>query len=249
MRWQGTGFRAEWKPFLVAVAILVSLGCLLYPLDMSLAVFLQKIGDLPGDVRRILALSELLAHGTGVAVILAIAWCLAPHQRLHLPRIAACAFVAGVVATSLKMIHARIRPLTCPPEIDQVAATWKGWWPSLNQDSIPFDYAMQSFPSAHTATAVGFAVGLTWLYPRGKYVFYALATFAGLQRIVFLAHWPSDVVFGAAIGVLLGGCFVLPGTLGNYIFNRLEWRMGLGRELQGLGALQHGLDDQSKRAA
>ena len=242
----------RWGWYLGIFASLLICGLVIYPLDLKLAGLLQKIGDLPGDFRRVLALSELVAHGTGVAIILVIIWCLSPHQRLHIPRVAACAFLAGLVATGLKLVHGRLRPLSCPPEIDLVGKTWRGWWPSFSEQIPNYDYALQSFPSAHTATAVGFAVGLTWLYPRGKFVFFTLAMLAGLQRVVFVAHWPSDVVFGAAVGIFMGGCFVLPGTLGNHLFNRLEWRFGIGKELNSVAVttvMQPAPENESKRAA
>lgn len=242
--------RHPWTRVVIVFIGLVAAGSLVFPFDMALATWVQGIGQLPGDFRRILALSELVAHGTGVVVILTVIWCLAPHQRIHLPRVAACGFVAGLVATGLKLVHARLRPLACPPNVDEVAKTWRGWLPNFNEDlGQTYDYALQSFPSAHTATAAGFMIGLMWLYPRGRYLFIALAMLAGLQRVAFAAHWPSDVLFGAAIGVFLGGCFVLPGTVGGYIFNRLEWRLGLGQELRGLAVPQQPLVDQDKKAA
>lgn len=227
--------RRRWRNCLILLASLLLLGIVIYPFDMDLAPWLQKTGELPGDFRRILALSELMAHGTGVAIVLAIIWCVVPHQRLHLPRIAACAYSAGLAASGLKLMHARIRPLACPPNIQEAWQTWRGWLPTHNDNlGQTYDYALQSFPSAHTATAVGFAIGMMWLYPRGRYIFVGLAILAGFQRIVFHAHWPSDVAFGAAIGLFFGACFVLPGTVGNWIFDRLEWRFGMGRDLHPL---------------
>lgn len=242
--------RRQWRGYLVLLSLLLLSGFALYPLDMPLTQLLREIADLPGDLRRVLALCELVAHGTGVAIILLVIYCLAPHHRLHLPRVAACGFVAGLVATGLKLVHGRLRPMACAPEMDQISNTWQGWWPSQNGNlAANYDYAYQSFPSAHTATAVGFAIGLIWLFPRGKFVFVTLAVMAGLQRIVFFAHWPSDVIFGATVGVFFGACFVLPGTLGNYLFNRLEWRLGFGKELDGLAVPVQSQVECDKQAA
>ncbi len=242
--------RGQWIRYILLMATLSVAGIVLYPWDMQLTSLLREIAELPGDFRRVLALCELVAHGTGVAIILMVIWCLAPHHRLHLPRVAACGFVAGLVATGIKLMHARLRPMACPPELEQISRTWQGWWPAFNEN-LPgsYDYAYQSFPSAHTATAVGFAIGMTWLFPRGKFVFISLAVLSGLQRVVFFAHWPSDVIFGAVVGVFFGACFVLPGTVGNYLFNRLEWRFGIGNDLEGLAVPVQSQIENHRRAA
>lgn len=62
---------------------------------------------------------------------------------------------------------------------------------------------MGSFPSGHTMTAAVW-VGLFMLFIRKNWVSYALAVLlllAGLSRIMVGAHWPIDVMVGAAIGL------------------------------------------------
>ena len=227
--------RKSWLVYLLALLTCFVAGLIVYQFDVQIANWLRRVGELPGDARRVLALSELVAHGTGILIILSFIWCISPHLRLHLPRVAACGFMAGLIANAVKLLHARIRPAFCSHKIDTAAESWEGWWPTWDTASVTqYDYAMQSFPSAHTATAFGFAIGVSWLYPRGRYLFWAMAMLAGLQRAVSLAHWPSDVLFGASLGILLGACFVLPGTIGNGIFNWLEWRFGMRRDLKPL---------------
>ncbi len=84
---------------------------------------------------------------------------------------------------------------------------------------------LQGFPSAHTATAAGFAAALIWLYPQGRLLFTVLAVLVGCQRIVSGAHFPSDVCFGAAAGCLAATFFLYVGRLPVW-FDRLEsrWR-------------------------
>jgi membrane-associated phospholipid phosphatase len=65
-----------------------------------------------------------------------------------------------------------------------------------------------SFPSGHSAIAAGFAAALAWKYPRGRIYFIVFAVMAASQRIVSLAHFPSDACFGAALG-LIGASFFL----------------------------------------
>jgi undecaprenyl-diphosphatase len=58
-----------------------------------------------------------------------------------------------------------------------------------------------SFPSGHAAVAAGLATALAWKYPHGAATFALLAAAAAAQRVVSSAHYPSDIAFGAAIGV------------------------------------------------
>jgi membrane-associated phospholipid phosphatase len=70
---------------------------------------------------------------------------------------------------------------------------------------VPFagTEAYFSLPSAHavTAFALAFAVGAIW--PRTRLVMFAYALVIAVSRLVLLAHHPSDVVAGAAIGILV----------------------------------------------
>jgi undecaprenyl-diphosphatase len=69
---------------------------------------------------------------------------------------------------------------------------------------VPFagTEAHASLPSAHsiTAFAVAFAVAAVWPRLRGLAIAYALLI--AFTRLVLLAHHPSDVVAGAAIGII-----------------------------------------------
>ena len=59
-----------------------------------------------------------------------------------------------------------------------------------------------SFPSGHACLAFAAASCLAALFPRGAVAFYAVAAVVGVERVLEGAHYPSDVVAGAAFGVL-----------------------------------------------
>lgn len=61
-----------------------------------------------------------------------------------------------------------------------------------------------SFPSGHSVTAFALAYALSRAYPRWAFLFYGLASLVALSRIYLAKHFPSDVVAGAAIGLLAG---------------------------------------------
>ncbi len=84
--------------------------------------------------------------------------------------------------------------------------------------------ASQSFTSAHTATAVGLALGLGWLFPRGRWLFVGFAVLVAMQRIVGPYHFVSDTLWGAAIGCLVAFA-LLPGGPFSSPFDRLEQRL------------------------
>jgi membrane-associated phospholipid phosphatase len=176
---------------------------------------------IPGDLGRIVSLSELFAHGFGVAVVLVALWTIAPELRNCLPRLAACAFVPGLIVNGLKLLVGRARPSSFEERIPDSQTLWVGWHAdSSAQQWLNLDHAMQSFPSGHTATAFGLAIGLSWLFPRGRYLFFTLAILASFQRIQANAHWCSDVLAGAAIAVLVGGLIVTDKKLFTSIENR-----------------------------
>jgi len=61
-----------------------------------------------------------------------------------------------------------------------------------------------SFPSGHTLVA--FSIASVWAHdkPNEKYLAYSLASMVGISRITLSAHWPSDVLVGAIIGIAQG---------------------------------------------
>jgi membrane-associated phospholipid phosphatase len=142
---------------------------------------------------------EPFGHGIGVVLVLLVLHQLDPARRWAIPRVAACAVAAGAVANLLKLLIERSRPNNVPLDFHgSVWATFGNWLPGFSSQS-----GLQSFASAHTAAAAGLAAALIWLYPQGRLLFTTLVVLVGCQRIVSGAHFPSDVLAGAA-----AGCFV-----------------------------------------
>ena len=198
---------------LIALALVFGLlAAAAMPFDVVVARFFFDSG-LPGELRRLLNWSEAFAHGLGVVLIaLAVMW-LDPPRRKHWPRILITAFSAGLTASVLKLTVARLRPSSYFPAVEvwetPPFSTFSSWFPAVKLGSwhYAFDSSIQSFPSGHTATAAGFACGLTAVYPRGRWLFVALALLAAMQRVSVRAHYPSDVLVGAAIGCVAGAVF------------------------------------------
>ena len=94
---------------------------------------------------------------------------------------------SGIACLTLKAAFGRARP-------------WQGEGPHSFAGPRIND-AYSSMPSGHTATAFALATVLANRYPKYKHLFYACASVIALSRVYVNAHWPSDVLAGAAVGV------------------------------------------------
>jgi len=76
---------------------------------------------------------------------------------------------------------------------------------SAPMDFVPFSYreSGNSFPSGHAMLAFATAACLARYYPRWWPLFYAVATLVAMERVLELAHYLSDVVAAAGIGIIL----------------------------------------------
>ncbi|MGB9713085.1 MAG: phosphatase PAP2 family protein [Dissulfurimicrobium sp.] len=96
---------------------------------------------------------------------------------------------AGIVVQIIKHIIGRARPRLTDNLV-------------LIGPSIKSGY--DSFPSGHTTLAFCFAYILSRYYPRYRSLFYGFAVLIGFERIEDTAHFPSDVLVGMVVGMLVG---------------------------------------------
>jgi undecaprenyl-diphosphatase len=77
--------------------------------------------------------------------------------------------------------------------------------PGLDTHGYPTDPLGDAYPSAHTAMVVA-AVSALWPWMRWpqRSVAFLFAVLVACNRLYIGAHWPVDVVGGAAIGLLAG---------------------------------------------
>jgi len=98
--------------------------------------------------------------------------------------------VSGILVDLLKVIVGRPRP-----KLLFASGSYEFSWIGLSADHW-------SFPSGHAATAAALATALWCLWPQ-PVLFYAVgAALIAASRVVMGAHYLSDVVMGAFIGVL-----------------------------------------------
>jgi membrane-associated phospholipid phosphatase len=203
------GYRAvmddPWRAPLGWVLIAVSLSCLGLGLlvDRETALF---IAAHPDRVHRpVFAIITKAGDATGwlAALVLGIGVCagLARSARFQRHRaglirqawnfwfiILAC-LVSGVIHHGLKIIIGRYRPRYL------ISEDLYGISP------FNFDIAQNAFPSGHSQTIFSICAGLALVYPRFAGLFLMLAGVVAISRIALLAHYPSDVLFGAYLGI------------------------------------------------
>lgn len=189
----------------VVPPLLVVAGALALTVDLPVSRFLHA-GRLPGLVDQLVECGEVFGHAIGVLFILVTVAVLDPRRRPVLARIAACSWGAGLVADLVKMGIARTRPHRFDLSTTDVLATFDRWLPLWTSG-----HGDRSFPSAHTATAFGLAIGLAAILPRGRKLFLVFASLCALQRVQSGAHYLSDVCVGAAVGWTWAAC-CLDGT-------------------------------------
>lgn len=185
---------SEIRLYIIGATLWLLATASVFTLDNPLARY--DVSYVPGDLRRLVQLSEVFGHGAGVGLILLTIWVLDRDRRLFIPRVVLLTFLPGVFTRAGKLLVSRSRPMVS--DLDSAASA-----SFLDVPGSPASWDLQSFPSGHSTTAVGFALALSYLYPRGRYLFALFALLAVSQRVLFDAHFLSDTLVGAGVA-----CFV-----------------------------------------
>lgn len=205
----------RWWPLLVPAVLLLTAAAAL-AVDCQLAQW--AMGDSFSPYWRVpFTVFEPFGQALGVLAVLLVIALLDPPRRLAIPRLLACSLGAGLAADVVKMLVVRARPR----DFDFVGDVWTTfgeWLPLTSAGS-----SGQSLPSAHTATALGLTTALIWLYPRWRALFLPIAVLVAGHRIESGAHYLSDVLCGAALGVVVAAGCLKVGPLPK-LFDRLEGR-------------------------
>lgn len=204
--------RGSYRQRLRAIALsLLLLGGVCLPLDLPVAAWMKAHG-LPREVDRFLNFMEIFAHGTGITCLFVALLGLdrALRSRPAWPavfaRMVAAMLTTSLCTTVLKSLVERVRPRAA--DLGSLASVFGTFGTSALVDGSGSD--VMSFPSGHAAAAAAFAAALAWRYPHGTAVFAVGAALAAFQRVSSSAHYPSDIAFGAAVGLLAASVWLGP---------------------------------------
>jgi membrane-associated phospholipid phosphatase len=175
----------------------------------------------PTDFSDALELTRGYAHGSGVFFILLSVFLLSPDRRWSLPRIAAMTCGGGAVATIMKMFVLRPKPSQINLNFANVESAWL-WRFDWTLDQVAsFDAGTRAFPSGNMATAIALTIGLCMIAPRGRWLFITFCGLTVLQRMHGGSHFFSDVLGGAAAGLIWSYVCLHPKLVGS-LFDKME---------------------------
>ncbi|GEM_PF-6661101 len=180
-------------PGLLAVA-----GLLLIPLDKKLTDMIPRTPMGEKSDRITEAISSLgnipvLAATVGGMYLLGNA-----RTKDTAKLLCAALLTTGLATESIKRLAGRARPGVSGDE-----TIFRG--PGGNDDGY------KSFPSGHAAATFAMATVLADRDPKQKWLYYGLAAAVGYARVRKSAHFPSDVLVGAAVGIAAGNSVLVNG--------------------------------------
>lgn len=154
------------------------------------------------------AFDQLTEFGKSVWIIVPIALVLAAIAVLTSPALPRMSqrLLAAVAMRLGFLILAIALPGLCVAVIKRLIGRAR---PLVEGSVNPFNYRplgwtveYASLPSGHATDAFAIAMALGALWPRARPVLWTYAVGIALSRVVLTAHFPSDVVAGAVVGVV-----------------------------------------------
>jgi 4-amino-4-deoxy-L-arabinose transferase-like glycosyltransferase/membrane-associated phospholipid phosphatase len=136
---------------------------------------------------------SLAMFGQGLGMVLSVVLvALFDRKRKRAALLALMIGLTALASAGVKMIIGRERPLQ-----SKGATVFHGPIGGLVTSRT------QSFPSGHTTTAATLATVLSAFYPHARGLFWGLAAGVAVNRVVIVAHYPSDVLAGAWLGYVV----------------------------------------------
>lgn len=216
-----------------AILIAGLIACLaLHPFDSAVYSSLSTL-QLPGDVRREWNALQQFGQGTSIALLALIIYLLDKPRRARLFDFALALAVVLITVNVMKLFIGRPRPVL--NDASTFLLPWGTYPIKLADGSImqahawdltaPTHAQLWSMPSAHTAAAFVTALFIAALYPPIRWIAAFLALTVAAGRLVFEAHWLSDVIAGAAISAAIAWP-VIHGQLGMALARKCQITKG-----------------------
>ena len=157
-----------------------------------------------GDVERELAALGQWGQLSSLVIVSVILICVHSTRWRRLLDLWLAAGLTSVVSLLLKIGFGRMRPRMESPYGFDGLLVHSGENDSGGQLVELSHYALSSFPSSHTSAAMVLSLFVALVWPRLWGFGLAMIVVVGLSRYAFAAHWASDVLGGATIGLLVG---------------------------------------------
>lgn len=205
-RWSGAPGRRAWARAVVLGVPATILALLLdEPLMRWASVAWRSFG---GDIKRELEAIQQYGQFTVIVLVALVIWLQDRERRSRLRTLVLVMLAAAMLVYPAKLLVGRPRPklddpweflgpFSAYPTSRGMLHPWEFWAKGASE--------IWSMPSSHTTYAVAFSIFLAWMYPRLRVLVLALAGVVGACRVLTGAHYPSDVVVGAALGAIAAG--------------------------------------------
>lgn len=192
-----------WTRVVLPVGLGFAAAAALLPIDAAVTKAIAGIG-LGGDLRRELEALQQFGQGASILIGCVAIGLVQPWRFRRVLDWLLAAAIASVLVNGLKTLFGRVRPGYTDDPLAFFGPigvfereTASGVVPLR---AIDLASELQSMPSSHTSHAVIAAVFISAIEPRLRWLVVPWAGLVALARIVFGAHWASDVVLGAALG-------------------------------------------------
>jgi membrane-associated phospholipid phosphatase len=181
------------------VAIYISVICLIMTVisylfwDIPSAIYCRELNPSIKNIAELITILGITTWYIVVSLVLFLFFRFIYKNKLNEARslfVFLSLSLTGIFITIIKWIAGRHRPIDL-----------------FNQGSFGFDYCgvgyeLTSFPSGHAQTMFTLATALTILFPRWGLPLFFIAGAVSISRIILTAHYLSDVIAGACIGIL-----------------------------------------------
>ncbi len=209
------------RRWIVVPALLLVLAAIaLFTVDLPVARVCAP-RDFNDEVHRYLRTVEAFGTIYGQGMLMLGVFFVLPSLRRRIPRVLVAPIVAGLAANVIKLMVGRQRPKYFDVSSASATDAFERFFPFLHEGA-----SLKSFPSAHTASAVAFAVLMSHLFPRGKWLFGVTAALVAVQRLEVCEHFVSDVLVGATVGWLIGQAYLRSTPMAAW-FGRFESKGGV----------------------
>jgi membrane-associated phospholipid phosphatase len=178
--------------FLSMLTVLLTL-ITLFRLDFEVVLFLRSLHN--PTIDEIGRIGNRLGHGTTLVLIsiglgvIGYVWKRDRFIRAGWQSLIAHG-IAGLFIQIIKHLLGRPRPRFMHQDQWEMGPSFQG--------------GLDTFPSGHSAAAFAVAAVLTRQFPKGAWMWYGVAAFVAISRVMRGSHFPSDTLAGSLIGFLVG---------------------------------------------